>query len=127
MVAAMLSLGILALTTYWKSFDKMREAGLSPQRIYQEICADELTFIAAAMGVTALFTALLWQSLFPSLRDCLALAGLPISGRQIFAAKFGALLLALSVFVLAPENNRFDIELALRIVVTSLVLFAVMV
>jgi predicted permease len=101
LVAAMLSLGILALTTYWQSFDKMREAGLSPQRIYQEICADELTFIAAAMGVTALFTALLWQSLFPSLRDCLALAGLPISGRQIFAAKFGALLLAFGVFVLA--------------------------
>src|SRR5207249_2519158 len=86
---------------YLQSFDKMREAGLSRSQIYGEIRADELTFIAIAMGITALLTALVWQSLFPSLRDCLALAGLPLSARQIFLAKSGALLLAFAAFVLA--------------------------
>ncbi len=37
----------------------------------------------------------------PSLRDCLALAALPLSARQIFVAKSGALLLAFAGFVLA--------------------------
>ena len=70
-------------------------------RIYQEIRADELTFIAVAMGVTALLATLQWQSLFPNLRDYLALASIPVSARQIFLAKSGALLLAFAVFVLA--------------------------
>jgi predicted permease len=100
-LAAVLSLGILALTTYMKRFDRMREAGLAPSRIFGEMRADELTFIALAMGITALLTALVWQSLFPSLGDCLAMAGLPVSARQIFLAKAGALLLAFAVFVFA--------------------------
>jgi predicted permease len=99
LLAALLSVGILAVTTYWQSFGKMREAGLSLSRIYLEMRAGQLTFIAVAMGVTALLTVLQWQSLFPSLRDCLALAGLPVSARQIFVAKSGALLLAFAVFV----------------------------
>src|SRR5258708_10112990 len=53
------------------------------------------------MGVTTLLTILQWQSLFPSKRDCLALAGLPISVRQVLLAKFSALLLVFAVFVLA--------------------------
>src|SRR5262249_43618805 len=36
-----------------------------------------------------------------NLRDCLALAAMPVSARQIFLAKSGALLLAFAVFVLA--------------------------
>src|SRR5262245_26666211 len=74
LLATLLSAGILALTTYWKSFDKMREAGLSLDQIYREIRANELSFITVAMAITALLTVLLWQSLFPSLRDCLVLA-----------------------------------------------------
>src|SRR6266581_993736 len=101
LLAAMLSLGILALPTFMQSFNRMREAGLSPARIYGEMRADQLAFIAVAMGITALLTALLWQSLFPSLRDCLALAGMPLSARQIFLAKSGALLLVFAAFVLA--------------------------
>src|SRR5262245_8969850 len=101
LLAVLLSLGILALPTYMESFNKMQEAGLSPSQIYREIRADELTFIAIAMALTALLTALAWQSLFPSLRDYLALAGLPLSARQIFLTKSGALLLAFAVFVLA--------------------------
>jgi hypothetical protein len=101
LLAALLSVGILALTTYWQSFGKMREAGLSLPQIYREIRTDELSFIAVAMGVTALLTILQWQSLFPNPRDCLALAAMPVSARQIFLAKSGALLLAFAVFVLA--------------------------
>src|SRR5580704_16112676 len=100
-LAALLSLGILALPTFIQSFDKMREAGLSSLGIYSEMRAYELTFIGIAIGLTALLTALVWQSLFPSLRDCLALAALPLSARQIFVAKSGALLLAFAAFVLA--------------------------
>jgi putative ABC transport system permease protein len=101
LLAALLSFGILALPTYMKSFDLMREAGLSSAQIYREIRANELTFIAVGMAITALLTALVWQSLFPSLRDCLALAGLPVSARQIFVAKASALVLAFAVFVIA--------------------------
>jgi len=101
LLAVLLSAGILGLTTYWQSFNKMQEAGLSPAQIYREIRADELSFIALGMGITLLLTALTWESLFPSLRDCLALAGLPISLRQIFLAKFGSLLLVFVAFLLA--------------------------
>ena len=62
---------------------------------------DTAWLISLAICVTALVTALLWQSLFPSRRDCLALAALPVSQRQIFAAKFTALLAAFTVFVVA--------------------------
>src|ERR1041385_3251528 len=100
-LAVLLSAGFLALTTYYQSFNLMEAAGLSKARIFLEIRADELSFIAIAAGITALLTALEWQSLFPSKRDCLALAGLPVTVRQIFLAKFGALLLMFAAFVLA--------------------------
>ena len=99
-LAVLLSAGFLALTTYYQSFNMMEGAGLSRARIFQEIRADELSFIAIAAGITALLTALEWQALFPSKRDCLALAGLPVSVRQIFLAKFGALVLMFAVFAI---------------------------
>src|SRR6267378_1702432 len=101
LMAVLLSLGILALPTFMQSFNMMRAAGLSPLRIYGEMRSYELTFIAISIAITALLTALVWQSLFPSLRDCLALAALPLSASQIFVAKSGALLLAFAAFVLA--------------------------
>src|ERR1700756_366888 len=55
----------------------------------------------AAGILAAVLTALQWQSLFPSLRDCLALAALPVKPRQIFLAKSGALLLVFAAFVLS--------------------------
>ena len=70
-LAVLLSAGFLALTTYYQSFNLMERAGLSKARIFQEIRADELSFIVIAAGITALLTALEWQSLFPSRRDCL--------------------------------------------------------
>jgi len=111
-LAALLSAGFLALTTYYQSFNLMEEAGFSKQRIFAEIRGDEFTFIAIAAGLTALLTALEWQALFPTRRDCLALASLPLSARQIFLAKFGALLLMFAAFVVAM-NLPWAMEFAI--------------
>ena len=100
-LAALLSIGIVAVKTYMERYDRMQAAGLSAAQILREMRADQLSFIALAMAATALLTTLQWQSLFPSLRDCLVLAGLPVKPRQIFFAKAGALLLAFAAFVLA--------------------------
>ena len=63
--------------------------------------ADTLWLIGLAFCVTALATALEWQSLFPTLRDCLALASYPVSARQIFWSKLAAACVAFAGFVLA--------------------------
>ena len=63
--------------------------------------ADHLFFITLSMLLTGLFTALTWQSLFPSRRDYLALAGLPVTPRQIFGAKAAALLMLAGAFIVA--------------------------
>ncbi len=63
--------------------------------------ADHLFFITLSMLLTGLFTALQWQSLFPSKRDYLALAGLPVTPRQIFGAKAAALLTLACAFIVA--------------------------
>src|SRR3954447_8241723 len=102
--AALVSFGIVAVRTYMERYDRMQDAGLSAARVLQEIRGNQLTFVGLAMAVTALLTVLQWQSLFPSLRDCLALAGLPITPRQIFVAKSSALLIVFGVFVLAMNT-----------------------
>jgi predicted permease len=103
--AALLSAGILVVKIYmWRyTVDVYVQSAAFPDgRIYREwIRGDLLSVIGMVMAVTALLTLLLWQSLFPSARDCLALAGLPVSARQIFRAKFSALLLLFAGFVLA--------------------------
>src|SRR5437764_10788581 len=79
--AALISFAFGALTTYWTRY---RFLHLAPFETYHSgVREDLVTFIAMAMAVTALLTILQWQSLFPSLRDCLALAGLPIKPREI--------------------------------------------
>jgi predicted permease len=63
--------------------------------------ADTLWLIGLAMCMTALLTAIQWQSLFPTLRDCLALAAFPVSALEIFWSKLAAVVLAFAAFVLA--------------------------
>ncbi|MEP7364532.1 MAG: hypothetical protein ABI972_14850 [Acidobacteriota bacterium] len=63
------------------------------------VIADHLFFITLSMLLTGLFTALQWQSLFPSRRDYLALAGLPVTARQIFGAKAAALLMLAIAYI----------------------------
>jgi hypothetical protein len=55
----------------------------SPPDVTDEIAV--LTLLFAVIGSLAL---LAWQSLFPSRRDLLALAGFPARPRQIFIARF---------------------------------------
>ncbi len=102
--AMLLSAGILVLKTYmWRyTVEVYAQPGVSPSEVYRTwIRGDLLSFIGVAMALTALLTILLWQSLFPSERDLLALAGLPVSARQIFRAKFCALVLLFAAYVLA--------------------------
>lgn len=61
--------------------------------------ADQLWLITLTMSVAGLLTAAQWQSLFPGKRDYLALGTLPIRARQIFFAKFLALLLLITAVV----------------------------
>jgi putative ABC transport system permease protein len=103
-LASLVSVGIVVLRMYMERYDLMQNAGLSAAAVLREIRADQLTFIGLAMAVTALLTVLQWQSLFPSLRDCLALAGLPVTARQIFLGKAGALLIVFGAFVLAMNT-----------------------
>ena len=100
-ILAMLgSVGALMLQTYWQRYDLLRSDD-SYFPLYRQGVRDDLTtFISLAMWITALLTAVQWQSLFPTLRDYLALASLPIRPRQIFQAKFTALALVFIVFVM---------------------------
>ena len=99
LLASLISIGLAALSVYWQRYRLLHGASFN---IYRQGVRDDLiTFIALSMAVTALLTILQWQSLFPSLRDCLALAGLPLRPREIFLAKFAALLVVFATFVLA--------------------------
>src|ERR1039457_6212853 len=65
--------------------------------------ADEIALLTLVLSVTGLIALLEWQSLFPSGRDYLALASLPVRSRQIFTARFTSVLL-FSAGVVAAMN-----------------------
>jgi predicted permease len=101
-LATFLSCSILMVKVFVERYDHFLNPTLSNPALYRHaVHSDILLFIAFAMAMTALLTVLQWQSLFPSLRDSLALAALPVSTRQIFLAKFGVLLLVFTVYLLA--------------------------
>ncbi len=54
--------------------------------------ADYLFIVTLAMAAIGLFTTFQWPALFPTLRDYLTLAALPTRVREVFMAKFTALL-----------------------------------
>jgi len=63
------------------------------------VIADELALITLLFCVTGLIALLQWQSLFPSHRDYLALASLPVRPRQVFLARFVTVLLFSGVMI----------------------------
>src|SRR5260370_31081321 len=65
--------------------------------------ADETALITLISCVAGLLALLQWQSMFPGTRDFLAMASLPVRPRQIFAARFTAILL-FSTLVIAAMN-----------------------
>jgi hypothetical protein len=65
----------------------------APERFRATAVADELALLVVLMAIAGLVALVEWQALFPSRRDFLALAGLPVRARHIFTARFAALLL----------------------------------
>ncbi|MDR3699259.1 MAG: hypothetical protein P4L56_06455 [Candidatus Sulfopaludibacter sp.] len=63
--------------------------------------ADELSLVTLVFCITGLVALLEWQSLFPSGRDYLALAGKPILSRQIFTARFLSVLIFSTAIIVA--------------------------
>jgi hypothetical protein len=61
---------------------------------------DELWLLTLLMSAIGLMTAIKWQALFPGLRDYQVLGSLPLKARQIFQAKFLALLIVATLAVL---------------------------
>jgi predicted permease len=69
---------------------------------------DRLSSVTLLMSITAILALLAWQSLLPSRRDYLALAGLPVRSRQIFAARFACVLLlgaAITLVLMMPPTG----------------------
>lgn len=73
----------------------------NPDLFARAALADKLFFVSLAMAAIGFLTALSWHSLFPDLRDFHILGPLPVTLLRIFAAKFTALFLFASVFILA--------------------------
>ncbi len=99
-LAIVLSLSFVFTQAYYRKYvllDRMPDAG----PYHRAALADFLFVITLAMTIVALFTTLEWPSLFPGLRDYLALAALPLRMREIFIAKFTALLAFMSMAIVA--------------------------
>ena len=75
----------------------------SPEPFRNAVLGDEIAFLTLVMAFTGVVTLLVWQSLFPSRRDALALAGMPVTPRQLFLARF-ATILSFAVILVAAVN-----------------------
>ena len=99
-LAIVLSLSFIYTQAYYRKYiqlDGLADAG----PYHRAAVADFLFVIALTMTIVALFATLQWPSLFPGLRDYLALAALPVRMRQLFIAKFTALLAFMSLAIVA--------------------------
>jgi hypothetical protein len=71
----------------------------TPDAYRQAVRADELWLLTLMMSAIGLATAIKWHSLFPGLRDYQVLGTLPLRARQVFWAKFLALLIVSTIAV----------------------------
>jgi hypothetical protein len=92
------SLGIVLGQAYFRKYRYLLALD-SPEPYRNAMVADHLFFITLSMLLTGLLTALQWSSLFPGLRDYMALTGLPVKPRDLFAAKLTALLSFVGCFI----------------------------
>jgi hypothetical protein len=84
-----------------------RKLAISAQSAQAMALTDRLSSLTLLISITAILALLAWQSLFPSRRDYLALAALPVRSRQIFTARFACVLLMAGVitfFLLLPPG-----------------------
>ncbi|MBN9662505.1 MAG: ABC transporter permease [Acidobacteria bacterium] len=98
-LAMLASSWMLLFVTLLFKYNQIRESG-QIRRIPLEVAADLNALTCLAVFLTTLLVAALWQSFYPSLRDCLALAARPVSFADIFVAKFAAVVAAYGVFVM---------------------------
>jgi hypothetical protein len=96
------SFSLIMTQAYYGKYRRLSELD-SPQLFLMAAIADHFFLITLSMFLTGLLTALQWPSLFPGLRDYLALTSLPIRTREIFVAKFTALLAFVSIFIVATN------------------------
>ncbi|SPE34174.1 hypothetical protein SBA3_2100007 [Candidatus Sulfopaludibacter sp. SbA3] len=89
--AIVISLCIPMIQAYYHKYRMLLELD-SPMPYRMAAIADHLFLITFSMTLTGLVTAMQWPSLFPGLRDYLVLAGLPVRTRDVFVAKFTALM-----------------------------------
>src|SRR5262245_36056092 len=87
---------LLAAVLLFK-YKKLAALGLM-SRFEAEVQADVASVTGMAVCVTMLLVAVLWQSVYPTLRDCLALAAMPASPADVFLGKFAAVVIAFVVF-----------------------------
>ena len=96
--AIFVSLSIIMTQAYYHKYRMLLEVD-SPEPYRLAGLADHLFLIAGAMALAGLITAIEWPSLFPGLRDYLVLAGMPLRVRDLFIAKFTALVAFMGIFI----------------------------
>ncbi len=105
-LSVLASLSILFLQAYYHKYLQLGHLDdIEPFR--RAVLADELFLVSLNMAGIGLLTTMQWQSLFPSKRDYLALAGLPLRMGQVFRAKFAALfgfVLLAGIFFAGPPS-----------------------
>lgn len=90
-MAVLLSFGVVGVPGLFKKYLLLGNLPTpGPYRL--AMLADILSLIVLAMTLIGILTAIQWHSLFPGLRDYMVLASLPVRLRDIFVAKFTALL-----------------------------------
>jgi hypothetical protein len=99
-LAILLSLSLIYVQAYYHKYAALNTLS-TPEPLHRALLADILFLITLAMSLIGLFTTLLWPQLFPGLRDYLALGSLPVRVREIFVAKFSALLAFAGLFIVA--------------------------
>ncbi|HWB97889.1 MAG TPA: ABC transporter permease, partial [Bryobacteraceae bacterium] len=72
-----------------------------PAEVGAAVIADEIALMTLLVSVTGLIALLEWQSLFPSSRDYLALASLPVRSCHVFTARFTSVLLFSTAMIAA--------------------------
>jgi hypothetical protein len=99
-LAILISAGLMFAQAYYHKYLVLN--GLPDGGSYRlAVLADDLFIVTLAMVAIGLFTTFQWPALFPGLRDCLALAAIPARMRDVFMAKFTALLAFTAVVAVA--------------------------
>ena len=100
LAAVLISWSLIFAQAYYRKYLQLHKLP-TPDPYRLAAVADVLFLITLAMTLIGLFTTLQWPSLFPGLRDYLAMASLPVRMRDVFVAKFTALVGFAAMFVVA--------------------------